>query len=202
MPTMAIAARRSILDWSNANSAERLELILDVVPGVRTTVAATKVQGNVGESAAALLRRLDLTPGQPFDGPALTARLASYEDDLRGSRLLRGPCSGDARVHAGRPVGERDARSGARAARSNRDRRGSVARDRNARPWPRSGRSVRSTRTCSKTSAAASRPRCAGRAIDRPWRPSCANSVATRSCSPSTSRVDRCTASAASTSPV
>jgi outer membrane protein insertion porin family len=67
------------------NSAERLELILDVVPGIRTTVAATKVQGNAGESPAALLRRLDLTAGQPFDGPALAARLASYEDDLRGS---------------------------------------------------------------------------------------------------------------------
>ncbi|MGH9385269.1 MAG: POTRA domain-containing protein [Vicinamibacterales bacterium] len=66
------------------NSPERLELVLDVVAGFRTTVAATKVQGNAGESTAALLRRLDLRPGRPFDGPALTARLASYEDDLRG----------------------------------------------------------------------------------------------------------------------
>jgi outer membrane protein insertion porin family len=66
------------------NSPERLELVLEVVAGLRTTVGATKVQGNIRESTAALLRRLDLTPGQPFDGPALTARLASYEDDLRG----------------------------------------------------------------------------------------------------------------------
>ena len=65
-------------------STERLELILDVAAGARTTVAVTKVQGNVGESAAAVLRRLELTPGRGFDGPALTARLASYEDDLRG----------------------------------------------------------------------------------------------------------------------
>jgi outer membrane protein assembly factor BamA len=66
------------------DSSERLELVLDVAPGVRTTIAATKVQGNIGESTSAMLRRLELTPGRPYDGPALTARLASYEDDLRG----------------------------------------------------------------------------------------------------------------------
>ncbi len=65
-------------------STERLELVLDVTAGVRTTVAATKVQGNVGESSLTVLRRLELTPGRPFDEPAVTARLASYEDDLRG----------------------------------------------------------------------------------------------------------------------
>jgi outer membrane protein assembly complex protein YaeT len=65
------------------DSAERLELVLDVTPGVRTTVHAAKVQGNFGDSSAAIVRRLELTPGRPFDGPALSARLASYEDDLR-----------------------------------------------------------------------------------------------------------------------
>jgi outer membrane protein assembly factor BamA len=64
-------------------SAERLELVLDVTAGVRTTVGAAKVQGNFGDSSAAIVRRLELTPGRPFDGPALSARLASYEDDLR-----------------------------------------------------------------------------------------------------------------------
>lgn len=65
-------------------SSERLELVLEVVAGIRTTFGATKVQGSVGEPAAALLNRLELAPGRPFDGPALTARLGSYEDDLRG----------------------------------------------------------------------------------------------------------------------
>ncbi len=65
-------------------SAERLELVLEVTAGLRTTIGPTKVQGgNVGETTATVLRRLELTPGRPFDGPALAAKVASYEDDLR-----------------------------------------------------------------------------------------------------------------------
>lgn len=62
---------------------ERVELVLAIAAGDRLTVGSANVTGTPLEPAAAVLRALDLQPGQPFDQPALDARLAAYEESLR-----------------------------------------------------------------------------------------------------------------------
>ncbi len=63
---------------------ERVELILSIDAGARTTIGEATVTGTPIEPAPVLLRKLALQPGRPYDGPALDARLAAYEEDLRG----------------------------------------------------------------------------------------------------------------------
>ncbi len=62
---------------------ERVELVLTITAGPRLLVASAQVTGSPLDPAAAVLSRLNLRPGQPYDRPALDARIASYEEDLR-----------------------------------------------------------------------------------------------------------------------
>ncbi|MDO8679553.1 MAG: POTRA domain-containing protein [Acidobacteriota bacterium] len=63
---------------------ERVELVLSIDAGARTTIADATVTGTPLEPVAELLRKLAAQPGRPFDGPALDARVAAYEEELRG----------------------------------------------------------------------------------------------------------------------
>jgi outer membrane protein assembly factor BamA len=159
------------------DSPERLELVLDATAGVRTRIGTTNVKGDAGESTAALLRRLDLTTGQPFDGPALTARRTSSPPtavrSMWRSRSIAAPAYGSSSPAIPRPRPS-------------------------AKRWRRSRESGRWTWICSRMSVAASKRRFAARAIARRKRSSRASRRATRSSSLLPSRVARCIASPAS----
>jgi outer membrane protein insertion porin family len=62
---------------------ERVTVVLDVRAGVRTRVGAVTVDGESRAQVASLLSDRRLTPGQPYDRPALDARLARFVDELR-----------------------------------------------------------------------------------------------------------------------
>jgi outer membrane protein insertion porin family len=62
---------------------ERVELVLAITAGQRLTVGAVTVTGTPLEPADAVRRALQLQPGQPYDRPAIDARLAAYEESLR-----------------------------------------------------------------------------------------------------------------------
>lgn len=63
---------------------ERVTLVLAIDAGIPTTIAETTVSGAPLEPVPDLLKKLGLDRGQRYDGPALQARLASYEEGLRG----------------------------------------------------------------------------------------------------------------------
>ncbi len=63
---------------------ERVELVLSIDAGARTTIGEAAVTGTPLEPAAELLKKLGLQPGRAFDGPAIRARVAAYEEELRG----------------------------------------------------------------------------------------------------------------------
>ncbi|MEO8679369.1 MAG: POTRA domain-containing protein [Vicinamibacterales bacterium] len=62
---------------------DRAELVLSIAAGVRTTIGDSKVTGTPLQPPADLLKKLKLETGQPYDGPAITARLTGFEDELR-----------------------------------------------------------------------------------------------------------------------
>jgi outer membrane protein insertion porin family len=62
---------------------EQVELVLSIDAGARTAVGAATVTGTPLEPVPEILRKLGLQPGRPFDGPAIDARVAAYEEELR-----------------------------------------------------------------------------------------------------------------------
>ena len=68
----------------NGPVPEQVELVLSVEAGARTTIGDATVTGTPLEPVPELLRKLGLQPGRPFDGPAIDARVAGYEEQLRG----------------------------------------------------------------------------------------------------------------------
>ena len=61
---------------------ERVELVLSIDAGERTTIAGATVTGTPLEPVAVLLKKLDLQTGRPFDGPAIASRVSAYEEEL------------------------------------------------------------------------------------------------------------------------
>ena len=77
-PTAEIAVRTDTgRDPSNAT------MVFAIRPGVHARIGAIDVQGTPPEPVPALLKRLDLRAGDPYDGVALDERLARYAEDLR-----------------------------------------------------------------------------------------------------------------------
>lgn len=65
------------------DAPERARLVLTIDPGDRVTIGSATVTGNPLDSAAEVLRQLDLQTGRPFDQVAIEARIAAYEESLR-----------------------------------------------------------------------------------------------------------------------
>jgi outer membrane protein insertion porin family len=99
--------------YRNASIAPQVEdtsvpgqanLVLTVAAGARTTIGETIVRGTPLQPQADLIRKLKLEAGQPYDGPAIAARLAAFEEELRGlgyyeARATQSPeFPGDGRV--------------------------------------------------------------------------------------------------------
>lgn len=63
---------------------ERAELVLAIEAGARTTIGDATVTGTPLEPVPELLKKLNLQAGRPFDGPAIDARVAAYEEELHG----------------------------------------------------------------------------------------------------------------------
>lgn len=63
---------------------ERVTLVLAINPGSRAAVRAITVTTTPGEPEGDVRRRLGLEAGRPFDRTALDARIADYEENLRG----------------------------------------------------------------------------------------------------------------------
>lgn len=63
---------------------ERVELVLSIDAGDRVTLGSTQVTGAPLEPPAAVLAELGLQSGRPYDRPAIEARVAAYEEALRG----------------------------------------------------------------------------------------------------------------------
>jgi outer membrane protein insertion porin family len=63
---------------------ERLTLVLELKPGMRAAIQTVAVTTTPREPESEVLRRLDLQAGKPFDRNALEARIADYEENLRG----------------------------------------------------------------------------------------------------------------------
>jgi outer membrane protein insertion porin family len=62
---------------------ERVELVLSIDAGARTTIGAASVTGTPLEPAAAVLAALNLQVGRPYDRTAIDARISVYEESLR-----------------------------------------------------------------------------------------------------------------------
>jgi outer membrane protein insertion porin family len=62
---------------------ELVTLALSIERGVRSRLADVRVEGNPPIPTAQLLARLRLQHGDPYDGPAMRARLQRYEEELR-----------------------------------------------------------------------------------------------------------------------
>jgi outer membrane protein insertion porin family len=65
------------------DSAELVTLRLAVDAGPRTTIRNVSVAGDPGDPAAKIVNELDLERGRPYDRPAIDARLAAFEDEVR-----------------------------------------------------------------------------------------------------------------------
>ena len=63
---------------------EPVTLVLELKPGRRAAVQTVAVTTTPREPESEVLRRLDLQAGRPFDRNALEARIADYEENLRG----------------------------------------------------------------------------------------------------------------------
>lgn len=63
---------------------ERMTLVLALKPGARAAIKTVTVTTTPHEPESEVLRRLDLLAGRPFDRHALEARMADYEENLRG----------------------------------------------------------------------------------------------------------------------
>lgn len=63
---------------------ERAELALSIEAGDRLTIGSATVSGSPLDPEAEIVRLLGVQPGRPFDQPAIDARLAAYEEQLRG----------------------------------------------------------------------------------------------------------------------
>jgi outer membrane protein insertion porin family len=63
---------------------ERLTLRLELKPGARAAIRSVTVTTSPREPESEVLRRLELQTGRPFDLNALEARIADYEENLRG----------------------------------------------------------------------------------------------------------------------
>jgi len=59
------------------------DLALAIAAGVQTTIGETNVRGTPLQPPADLIKKLKLEAGQPYDGPAIAARLAAFEEELR-----------------------------------------------------------------------------------------------------------------------
>lgn len=64
-------------------SPGEVTLVLEIVPGSRTTIGRATVTGTPPGPAADILSRLDLKAGRPYDRPELEARVNAYEESLR-----------------------------------------------------------------------------------------------------------------------
>ncbi|MFN2446380.1 MAG: POTRA domain-containing protein [Vicinamibacterales bacterium] len=76
------ASITSRLTPARASNDAAIELIVN--PGVRTTIAAVTLRGTPLESERAVLQRLGVRVGQPYDRPELERRLERDEERLRG----------------------------------------------------------------------------------------------------------------------
>ena len=63
---------------------ERVELVLSIQAGARTTIGDATVSGTPLGPVPGLLKKLAVQRGRPFDGPAIDARVAAYEEELHG----------------------------------------------------------------------------------------------------------------------
>ncbi len=70
-------------------SAETVAMVFTVDSGGRAQVGRIEVTGTPVITRAELLDRLDLTAGQPFDGPSLQRRIEKAERDLRNRGSTR-----------------------------------------------------------------------------------------------------------------
>ena len=78
------AAIAPTIDAGAEEFSERVTLALAIDAGARTSVGDAAITGTPLESQTDVLRKLGLERGQPYDAPALQARLDAYEEDLRG----------------------------------------------------------------------------------------------------------------------
>jgi outer membrane protein insertion porin family len=63
---------------------DRADLALSIAAGARTTIGEAIVRGTPLQPPADLVKKLKLEAGQPYDGPTIAARLAEFEEELRG----------------------------------------------------------------------------------------------------------------------
>ncbi|MDP3719139.1 MAG: POTRA domain-containing protein [Acidobacteriota bacterium] len=68
----------------NQSQPERVTLVLSIKPGSRAAIRAITVTTSRIAPEAEVIERLGLQAGRPFDRTALEARIADYEEDLRG----------------------------------------------------------------------------------------------------------------------
>jgi len=63
---------------------ERVTLVLELKPGARAAITTVTVTTTSREPESEVVRRLELQAGRPFDRHALEARIADYEENMRG----------------------------------------------------------------------------------------------------------------------
>jgi outer membrane protein insertion porin family len=70
-------------DLAPTGTLDRANLVLNIAAGVRTTIAEATMRGTLLEPQAALVRRLGLEAGRPYDRPQIESRITAYEEELR-----------------------------------------------------------------------------------------------------------------------
>jgi outer membrane protein assembly factor BamA len=95
-------ARAEILPRIEENdpAPERVALTLTITAGERVAIGSATVTGSPLESAAEVLRAVDIQTGRPWDRPGIDTRVADYEETLRGRGYY------EARVRATHVVSE------------------------------------------------------------------------------------------------
>ena len=76
----AVSSRLS----EDKGAPERAELILNIDSGPRMAIGSASVTGASVDAEADVIRQLELEAGRPFDQVAIDARIAAYEESLRG----------------------------------------------------------------------------------------------------------------------
>jgi outer membrane protein insertion porin family len=76
-----LAARVDLL--TEAAAGGESTLVIEISSGPRARIGEVTIRGNPLLSRPALLRRLNLEPGQPYEPPAVERRLSRYAEEMR-----------------------------------------------------------------------------------------------------------------------